>query len=94
MDESLFEWDIFKNLENQQKQGGSFEEAVYACTEPQLIMFHDSQGDWLEPYLADTFSRSIFALKTAFDRDLIERERPQVVIEEVGERRLWRVPRR
>ena len=61
---------------------------------PGLVMFHDSQGDWLEPYLADTFSRSVLVHKGAFDRDLIAREAPGVVIEELGERRLWRVPRR
>ena len=61
---------------------------------PGLVMFHDSQGDWLEPYLADTFSRSTLVHKGAFDRKLLERERPGVVIEEMGERRLWRVPRR
>jgi hypothetical protein len=61
---------------------------------PRAVMFHDSQGDWLQPYLADTFARLTTVSKGAFDRDLIEREGAKVVIEEVGERRLWRVPRR
>ncbi len=71
---------------------------VLACDErgrvPGLVFFHDSMGDWLEPYLADTFSRVVSVSKGAFDRDLIRREKPGVVIEEMGERRLWRVPRR
>lgn len=71
---------------------------VWECPErrraPAAIVFHDSQGDWLEPYLADTFSRLTMISKGAFDRELVARERPGVVIEELGERRLWRVPRR
>lgn len=71
---------------------------VWACDQrrraPSAIVFHDSQGEWLEPYFADTFARLTMISKGAFDRDLIERERPGVVIEEIGERRLWRVPRR
>ena len=71
---------------------------VWECAErsraPALFLFHDSMGDWLEPFFADTFSRVTSINKGAFDRELIRRERPDVVIEEIGERRLWRVPRR
>jgi len=61
---------------------------------PRVLMFHDSHGNWLEPYLADSCERFVSILKGEFNRDLILKEKPDVVIDEYGERRLWRVPRR
>jgi hypothetical protein len=54
-------------------------------------MFHDSFGVSLQPFLAESFSRTVFASgptnwRRNFDPALVERERPAVVIQEIAER--------
>jgi alginate O-acetyltransferase complex protein AlgJ len=59
---------------------------------PRAVMFHDSFGAYLVPTLAEHFRRIVFAWERAdypiFDTGLIEREHPDLVIQEMIERKL------
>jgi hypothetical protein len=50
------------------------------------VMFHDSFGQALYPFLAEHFERITFAPTWGFDADLVLRERPAVVVQESAER--------
>jgi hypothetical protein len=52
---------------------------------PRLVMLHDSASTRLMPFMAQHFSRTVFAWPLRFDTELIESERPDVVVEEIGE---------
>jgi alginate O-acetyltransferase complex protein AlgJ len=58
---------------------------------PRAVMFCDSFGDELKPYLAEHFSRIVYvqgtSLQIAFDVKIIEKERPDIVIDEMAERK-------
>ena len=58
---------------------------------PRAVMFCDSFGDELKPFLAKHFSRIVFvqgsSLEVAFDSGIVIREQPDVVIEEMAERK-------
>lgn len=56
-----------------------------------VVMFHDSFGLSLQPFLSESFSRIVFSSgptdwRVNFDPALVERERPTVVIQEIAER--------
>lgn len=58
---------------------------------PRAVMFHDSFGLSLQPFLAESFSRIVFSSgptdwRRNFDAALVERERAAVVIQEIAER--------
>jgi hypothetical protein len=58
---------------------------------PRAVMFHDSFGLSLQPFVAESFSRIVFSSgptnwRRNFDAVLVERERPAVVIQEIAER--------
>jgi hypothetical protein len=53
---------------------------------PRAVMFRDSFATWLIPLLSEHFRRIVFSWQYAFDRELVERERPDVVIQEMVER--------
>jgi len=55
---------------------------------PRAVMFRDSYATHLIPFLSEYFQRIVYVWRYHFDRALIERERPDVVIEEMVERRL------
>jgi alginate O-acetyltransferase complex protein AlgJ len=62
-------------------------------TLPRAVMFHDSFGASLQPFLSEHFSRIVYSSGPAdwrrnFDPQLVERERPQLVIQEIAERLL------
>jgi hypothetical protein len=62
-------------------------------TLPRAVMFHDSFGVRLIPFLSEHFARIVYSSGPAdwrrnFDPQLVERERPQVVIQEIAERLL------
>jgi hypothetical protein len=65
------------------------------CDDPDLpraVIFRDSFSMFLIPFLSEHFARSLYLWHCTFDPAIIERERPQVVIEEYIERSLWRNP--
>lgn len=55
---------------------------------PRAVVFHDSMGEKLRPLLAERFSRATFRWVSNFDTDLIEAEKPDVVIQVFVERAL------
>lgn len=60
-----------------------------------LVMFHDSFGELLRPLLAEHFERSVFINRpdmSAFFSDVIETERPTVVLDEIAEEHLMNPP--
>jgi hypothetical protein len=57
---------------------------------PRLVMFHDSFGTALKPFLAEHFARALFEFQAmAFDESILEREKPDLVIQEITERYMW-----
>lgn len=59
---------------------------------PRLVMFFDSGFGRLYPFLAQHFSRSVFAWLPEFDPELIRAEHPDIVIQEVSEVHLLEEP--
>ena len=55
---------------------------------PTLVMFRDSFGSALVPFLAEHFRRSLFLWQYDFDPAVIEKEKPDVVIWLMTSRRL------
>lgn len=56
---------------------------------PKAVIFHDSFGEAINPYLARHFSRAAYQLRQAdlaIDLDLVEAEKPDLIIQEVVER--------
>jgi alginate O-acetyltransferase complex protein AlgJ len=73
------------------KPGRRGENFVFAQPNPKLpraVMFRDSFCDRLMPLLSDHFRRIVYCWQYVFDYELVERERPDVVIQEVVERAL------
>jgi hypothetical protein len=59
-------------------------------TLPRAIMFRDSFGSALIPFLSEHFQRILYLWQEPFqfDSEIIQRERPDVVIQEIVERKL------
>jgi hypothetical protein len=57
---------------------------------PRAVVFRDSFGSCLIPYLSEHFRRVVYSWQEAhgFDAALIQRERPDVVVQEIVERKL------
>lgn len=66
--------------------------SVTLCPEAKIkkaVVFHDSFGKLLYPYLASQFQRTVFVWSDNFDPQVVKREQPDVVIQELVERRLF-----
>lgn len=48
---------------------------------PSLLVFHDSNGPWIRPFLAPHFKRSFFKWTDGFDRKLVEELKPDIVVQ-------------
>jgi alginate O-acetyltransferase complex protein AlgJ len=59
---------------------------------PRAIVYRDSFGDYLQPFLSSAFARTTWLWTRTIDMPLIERERPDVVIQVVAERFLAQLP--
>ncbi len=55
------------------------------------VIFRDSFGEALIPWLSPCFGRATWRWEYGFDRQLIERERPDVVIQQLVERKLMTI---
>ena len=78
-------------LDLQLLDGPSFGRLVTVCPDAPLasaVVFHDSFGKVMVPYLGRLFRRTIFIWSNQFDEAVVARERPQVVLQEIVERRL------
>jgi len=56
---------------------------------PRAVIFRDSFMSQMVPFLSEHFSRAVYAWQNDFDADLVERERPDVVIQELVGRHLY-----
>ena len=64
---------------------------IYVCDKPGLpraVMLRDSMAISLIPLLSENFSRIVYIGSYTLDRAVIEREKPDIVIEELVERSL------
>jgi len=59
---------------------------------PTAIVYRDSFGDYLQPFVSTAFSTTTWLWTRTVDLPLIERERPDVVIQVVAERFLPQLP--
>jgi alginate O-acetyltransferase complex protein AlgJ len=59
---------------------------------PTLVMFRDSFGSTLKPFLAEHFGKSVFVWSDQFHPEYIEEHMPQIVITQMVERFFWRKP--
>ena len=55
---------------------------------PRAVMFRDSFATWLIPLLSENFSHVLYSWQYTFDHEIVLRERPDVVIQEMVERAL------
>ncbi len=60
-----------------------------APTGPRALVFRDSFGSAVIPFLAPHFSRAVFVWQNNFDPALVEAERPDVVVQEWVTRHLY-----
>ena len=59
---------------------------------PKMVMFRDSFGVGLIPFIAEHFQRSYFYWGSIpFSNSIIKKEKPNIVIMELTERELWRL---
>jgi len=58
---------------------------------PRAVVLRDSFGSALVPFMAEHFRRVAFCWEYDFDVDLIEREYPDVVIQEMAGRKLFQI---
>jgi alginate O-acetyltransferase complex protein AlgJ len=64
---------------------------IFVCDKPGLpraVVLRDSMAIALIPLMSENFARVVYVSSRALDRDLIEREKPDIVIEELVERTL------
>lgn len=59
---------------------------------PDAVMFRDSFADALVPYLSESFSRIVYVWDRDVDPQVVELERPDLVLQEIAERFLDRPP--
>ena len=75
--------------------GPGVETFVYRCPNPPrftALIYRDSMGIPLQPMLAENFSGSTFVTSAQLDAGLVDRLRPDIVIEEMVERALAGIP--
>jgi alginate O-acetyltransferase complex protein AlgJ len=56
---------------------------------PRAVIFRDSFVSRLVPFLSEHFSRAVYVWQNDFDANLVEQERPDVVIQEIVGRHLY-----
>jgi hypothetical protein len=55
------------------------------------VFFRDSFTSQMMPFLAEHFDRAVFVWTDGFDPQVVLRERPQVVVQQLVERKLMRL---
>lgn len=59
---------------------------------PSAVMFRDSYGLWLSPFLAQSFRRLVVIASPVYEHDYVLEEKPDFVLMELSERFLIRPP--
>ena len=57
-------------------------------SKPKVVMFRDSFMTAALPFLAESFGRGVYMWEDGFDEKVIESEHPDVVIQEIAQRKL------
>ncbi len=55
---------------------------------PEILMFHDSFGPLMSRYLADATRRGVFYWQLPVNPEVVDKETPDIVLQEIGERLL------
>lgn len=55
---------------------------------PKILVFHDSFGTFLMPYLSESFSRSVYVFTSYIDESIVTKEKPDIVLYELTEGRM------
>ena len=56
---------------------------------PRAVIFRDSFVSRLVPFLSEHFSRAVYLWQNDFDADVVAKEHPDVVIQEIAGRHLY-----
>jgi hypothetical protein len=56
---------------------------------PRAVVFRDSFASRLVPFLSEHFSRAVYLWQNDFDPEIVEKEHPDVVIQEIVSRHLY-----
>ena len=56
---------------------------------PRALIFRDSFTSKLAPFLSEHFSRAVYLWQNDFDASAVDRERPDVVVQEIAGRHLY-----
>jgi hypothetical protein len=57
-------------------------------SKPRIVVFRDSFMTPILPFLAESFSRGVYLWEDGFDEKVIDAERPDIVIQEIAQRKL------
>jgi alginate O-acetyltransferase complex protein AlgJ len=75
--------------------GGPTDEVGFLVTEidepslPRAVIFRDSFTSALVPFLSEHFSRAVYLWQNDFDADVVTKEHPDVVIQQIVGRHLY-----
>lgn len=59
---------------------------------PCAVMFRDSYGMWIAPFIAESFSKLVVVASPLLEHDIVEQYMPDIVISELCERFFYQVP--
>ena len=62
---------------------------IPGSTLPRAVIFRDSFTSRLAPYLSEHFSRAVYLWQNDFDADVVTKEHPDIVIQEIVGRHLY-----
>lgn len=62
---------------------------IPGSTLPRAVIFRDSFASHLAPFLSEHFSRAVYLWQNDFDAEVVEREHPDIVIQEIVGRHLY-----
>jgi hypothetical protein len=63
------------------------------ASQPRAVVFRDSFANALIPFLSESFDRVLYVWQPDVHARVVKIEHPDVVIQEIAERFLWRTPR-
>jgi hypothetical protein len=86
---------ISRTVSSQSGRSGEIESCATESPDPdapRLVMLHDSFGDNLQPLLAEHFRRATFFRTPKVSLQVLDREKPDLVIQQIVERSLVNAP--
>ncbi|MGB0176409.1 MAG: hypothetical protein ACPF9D_04530, partial [Owenweeksia sp.] len=77
-----------KKIAGQKKGRGGLSRFRSPANDLKIMVWRDSFGPGISKFISESFGESIFVSGYELDWDLIEREKPNIVVQEVVERKL------